>query len=487
MTRAMESPLPTPEAIREQVKRMVAGATFSGARRAIRILTWVVEETLAGRAAAIKEYTVGADALGRGARFDPRTDATARVEAHRLRTRIDLYYAREGSADPVRICLPRGSYVPEFAASAPPASATAPQRRVIGWPAAVAAALLAVAAGTALYLWWPPAGGADVLRVDGRQTDNEEAQRLYSQGVYFLRKPTQQGIESAIDYFRKAIAKDPQFALAHVKLANCYILKSVDDGPGLVMKQAKDLVDRAIHIDGNLAEAHALQGFITWIHDLDRVAAERALETAIELGPDSPEVHYAWARLLADTGRFDDALSHARETTLRDPLSPYNRKRMAYVLYLAGRHDEAIAAYRDLIELEPDFLQTQRELGLVYQEKSMFEEALEQFRRVQAMPGLYIPKLIRADIAQLLAVSGNHAEAEQILDELLQEAKTGFVSPYDIAVIYAGLGRHDEALAWLNRALEARPFWLSLIKVDPRLNALRSDPRFGELLRQLRL
>ncbi len=421
---------------------------------------------------------------GGGRYFDPRKDATARVEAHRLRARIDLYYAKEGAADPVRITLPKGSYVPVFAAYAPASApaATVLRRSSRYWRSAVAAGVVAIAIGTALYGWRSPA-----VSPASHYTENEEAQRLYSQGVYFLRKPTRQGIDSAIDYLSKAIAKDPRFALAQVKLANCYILKSVEAGPDPLMRRARDLIDRAISIDNTLAEAYALKGFIAWIYDLDSAAAEHALQTAMALDPESAEAHYAWARVLADTGRFDAALAQARETTRGSPLSPYNRKRVPYVLYLAGRYDEAIAEYRDLIELEPDFIQTQRELGLAYQQKSMFEEALTQFRRVESLPGLYAPTMAQADIAQLLAVSGNSREAEQILDELLLQAKSEFVSPYDIAVIYSGLGRRDEAFAWLGRAVEQRPFWLSLIKVDPRLEILRADPRFVEVLRQLRL
>jgi tetratricopeptide (TPR) repeat protein len=484
MSHTMESACPTHEAIRAQVQLMVTSATFTGARRAIRLLSWVVNETLAGRAAGIKDFTVGADGLGRGAGFDPRKDATARVEAHRLRTRIDLYYAKEGAADPVRIMLPKGSYVPVFSAGvATGAAVPATERRRSGnWRSAVVAGMVAIIIGAVLYAWWPST--APRAR---HYTEDEEAQRLYSQGVYFLRKPTRQGIDNAIDYLSKAIAKDPGFALARVKLANCYILKSVETGPDPLMRQARDLVDRAIGIDNTLAEAYALRGFIAWIYDLDAAAAERALQTAFDLDPESAEVHYVWARVQADTGHFDAALSHARETTRGSPLSPYNRKRVPYVLYLAGRNDEAIAGYLDLIELEPDFIQTQRELGLAYQQKSMFDEALAQFRRVETLPGLYAPTMARADIAQLLAVSGNASEAQRILDELLLQEKSAYVSSYDIAVIYTALGKPDEAFAWLDRAVEQRPFWLSLIKVDPRLGILRADPRFTLLLRRLRL
>ncbi len=478
----MESPLPTHDAIRAQVQSMVASTTFSGAQRAIRLLSWVVGETLAGRAAGIKDYTVGAEGLGRGPGFDPRMDATARVEAHRLRTRIALYYANEGATAPVRISLPKGSYVPVFAAHAPaPIPATAPLPRSMDRRLAIAG-IGAVTVAASLYAWRPWSTGSS-----SHYTLNEEARRLYEQGVYKLGKPDKKKINAAIDDFLKAVRLDPRFALAHVKLANCYILKSTEAGPDPLMMQAKERVDRAIGIDGNLAEAYALKGFIAWIHDLDSAAAKRALEAADAIDPDSTEAHYTWARVLADTGHFVDALSHARETKQGDPLSAHNRKRVPYVLYLAGNYKEAIVAYLDLIELESDFIQAQRELGLVYQEMGMFKEALERFRRVETLPEHYAPTMIKADIAQLHAVSGNHKEAERMLAELLQQTKTAFVSPYDIAVIHAGLHRRDSAFVWLEKAVEVRPFWLSLIKVDPRLAILRADPRFAALLRKLRL
>ena len=463
---------------------MLASATFQGAHRAIRLLDWLVAETLAGREARIKEFTVGVDALGRGDSFDPRQDATARVEAHRLRTRIDLYYAKEGMADPVRISLPRGSYVPRFAAVESSFVAPAKTARA-HWMIAAGIAALAIVGATALNARW--FSGDEPARARVHHEPSAEAQRLYSQGIYYLRKPTREGIDRAIGYLGRAMAVDPGFAQAYVKLANAFILKGVDAGPAGWMPSAEALVRRAIDLDGNLAEAHALQGFIAWVYRLDRVAAERALAAALALDPESIEAHYAWARLLADTGHPEPALVHARHVTRNSPLSPYDRKREAYVLLLARRYDEAIAAYRDLIELEPDFMQTQRELGLAYEEKGQFAEALAQFRRVEGSTGLYAAAMIRADIARSLALSGARGEATAMLASLVREAGKGYVSSYDIATVYAGLGMRDDAIHWLDRATRERPFWLSLIKVDPRLDDLRADPRFEALQRQLRL
>jgi TolB-like protein/tetratricopeptide (TPR) repeat protein len=606
----MESRTLSSEAIRAQLARIVSSTTFGGAQRPIRLLEFLVEQTLSGQAADLKEFTVGADGLGRGAAFDPRTDSIARVEASRLRNRLDVYYAREGLSDPVRIALPRGGYVPVFEPrSADVAPHAAPLRRrpmVVG-----AAALLAILGGIGLYatlrsappprslavlpfhadpeaeyladglaedlinnlsrlpslrvtarsiafsfkgkavdpiqigrqlnvgavvtgrvalhegtldvqvemvdaatgrqVWGeryerPPSdilavqeaigvriagnlihglSGDEQRQVTKRYTDDPEAYRLYLQGLFFSSKPTRQGIQSAIEYYGQAIAKDPQFALAYVNLATCYELRSAEEGPGTWLQEAKDAVTQAIRIDDSLAEAHAELGFLKWIHDLDRPGAEAELQLALELDPRSATAHYDYSRVLAETGRFEQALVEAHRAIDLDPLSIQIRKRLPYVLLLARRYDEAMAEYQKLIELAPDFVQSQRELGLVYEQKGMFDEALRQFQLVSAMPENYAATMARADIGHLYAVSGHHADARRILAELVSKADHSYVSAYDIAVIHAGLNEPGPAYAWLAKAIEQRPFFIGWLNVDPRLDGLRKDSRFRELTKAL--
>ncbi len=598
------------EAIRAQLARIVASATFRGAQRPIRLLQYIVEQTLSGQAATLKEFTVGMDALGRGASFDPRSDAIARVEASRLRNRLDLYYAKEGVSDLVCIALPRGGYVPTFEPrSIEVVPRAAPARR---WqPIVGAAALLAIMAAIGLYLVLksapPPQSvvvlpfladpqteyladglaenlinnlsrlprlrvtarsiaftfkgkamdpvrigrqlnvgavvtgrvalhegmlnvqvemvdattgrqiwgeryerkAADILAVQEavgvqiadnlirklsgdeqkqltkRYTDSPEAYQLYLQGLFLSSKPTRQGILSAIGYYTQAIAIDPKFARAYVNLATCYELRSAEEGPGTWLQEAKNAVLQALRIDDTLAEAHAELGFLKWIHDLDSIGAERELKLALELDPRSATAHFNYSRVLAENSRFEQALAEASEAIALDPLSMQIRKRLPYVLFLARRYDEAMAEYQKLIELAPDFVQAQRELGLVYEQKGMFAQARRQFELMGTMPENYATTMAQADIGHLQAVSGQHAGARKILTELVSKSGRGYVSAYDIAVIHAGLNDSGPAFAWLARAVEQRPFFIGWLNVDPRLDGLRKDSRFGELLKTL--
>jgi TolB-like protein/Flp pilus assembly protein TadD len=609
--RHLEATTLSNEAVRAQLGRIVASATFHGAQRAIRLLGYLVEQTLLGQAAALKEFTVGVDALGRGAAFDPRTDSIARVEASRLRNRLDLYYAKEGMSDPVRIWLPRGGYVPVFE---PRAIDVAPRTASIRrWQLVIGiAALLAIIAGIGIYSALKPTpppqsvvvipfhtdpqteyladglaenlinnlsrlprlrvtarsiaftfkdkttdpmqigrqlnvgavvtgrvashegmlevqvemvdaatgrqiwgeryerqssgilavqeaigvqiadnlirnlSGDEQRQLTKRYTDNPEAYQLYLQGLFFSSKPTRKGIQSAIEYYTQAIAKDPQFARAYVNLATCYELRSAEEGPGTWLQEAKNAVTRAVRIDDSLAEAHAELGFLKWIHDLDATGAESELQHALELDPRSATAHFNYSRVLAETGRFEQALMEASRAIALDPLSIQIRKRLPYVLFLARRYDEAMVEYQKLIELAPDFVQSQRELGLVYEQKGMFDKALRQFQLTNAMPENYAGTMARADIGHLYAVSGQRENARSILAELVGKADHSYVSAYDIAVIHAGLNEPGPAFTWLARAIEQRPFFIGWLNVDPRLDGLRKDSRFGELLKSLK-
>jgi TolB-like protein/DNA-binding winged helix-turn-helix (wHTH) protein/Tfp pilus assembly protein PilF len=317
-----------------------------------------------------------------------------------------------------------------------------------------------------------------------RYTDNAEVYQLYLQGRYLFSKPTRQGLERAIDYFQQAIARDPNYALAYTDMANCYAIVSAEAGPGKLAAQAREAALRAVAIDPNLAEAHAALSFIRWVCDLDWQGAESSAQQALRLNPNSAEAHYTYARLLADAGRFDEAEAQALSSIKLDPLSIQTRKRLPYIHFLARRYDEAIAEYTKLVDIAPDFVPAQRELGLAFEQTHRYAEALRQLEKTAAMPENHAPTMVRADIAHLYAVWGKRAEARQVLTGLLKKSEQSYVSSYDIAVIYAGLGETEPAFAWLEKAIEQRPFWLCWLKLDPRLDSLRSDSRFSDLLRR---
>jgi TolB-like protein/DNA-binding winged helix-turn-helix (wHTH) protein/Tfp pilus assembly protein PilF len=329
--------------------------------------------------------------------------------------------------------------------------------------------------------------GAEQSQLAKRYTDNAEVYQLYLQGRYLFSKPTKQGLEKAIDYFQQAIAKDPNYALAYTDMANCYTLLGADAGPAKLTPQAKAAALRALEIDPNLAEAYAALSFIKWVCELDWTGAESAAQEALKLNPNSAEAHYTYARLLADAGRFEQAQAHAMISIQLDPLSIQTRKRVPYIHFLARRYDEAIAEYTKLVDIAPDFFPAIRELGLAYEQRGMYAEALRQFQKAAEMPENYAPTMLRADLGHLYAVWGKHTEAQQVLEELLRKSEQSYVSAYDIAVIYAGLGETDQAFRWLDKAIDQRPFWLCWLKLDPRLDWLRRDERFRGLLERIKL
>ncbi|HZS09566.1 MAG TPA: tetratricopeptide repeat protein [Blastocatellia bacterium] len=327
--------------------------------------------------------------------------------------------------------------------------------------------------------------GEEQRQLARRYTDNAEVYQLYLLGLYLYDKKTEGGIRKAVDYFQQAVAKDPNYAPAYTGLANCYVTLSAEQEPAKLLPQAGAAVTRALEIDHNLAEAHAALGWIRWVYGLDRAGAESELEQALKLNPNSADARYRYARVLADTGRFEEAQAQARKAIELDPLSIQYRKGVPYILYLSRRYDEAIAEYRKLIEIAPDFVQTQRELGLAYEQKGMYGEALSQLQKAFEMPENHGPTMTRADIGHLYAVWGRRAEAGQVLEELIRKSEQSYVSAYDVAVIYAGLGETEQAFAWLDKAVEQRPFWLCWLKLDPRLDGLRQDPRFRSLLQRI--
>jgi len=329
--------------------------------------------------------------------------------------------------------------------------------------------------------------GEEQRQLAKRYTENAEVYQLYLQGLYLRSKPTEEGIRKAIDYFQQAIAKDPNYAPAYPILADCYLLLRAEQGSAMLLPLARAAALKAVEIDPDIAEAHTALGMIKWIYDLDWAGAEGEIEQALKINPNSGDAHSRYSRLLADMGRFDEAMTQARQAVTLDPLSIIYRKSEPLIHYLSRHYDKAIAGYIKLIEIAPGFHQTQRELGLAYEQKGMYEEAYSQLKKTFEMPENYGRTMVRADIGHLYAVWGKRAEAQQVLAELLKKSEQSYVSAYDIAVIYTGLGDTEQAFRWLDKAVEQRSYWIFWLKVDPRLDGLRTDPRFRDLLRRIGL
>jgi TolB-like protein/DNA-binding winged helix-turn-helix (wHTH) protein/Tfp pilus assembly protein PilF len=316
-------------------------------------------------------------------------------------------------------------------------------------------------------------------------TTNPPAYEAYLRGRQAWNRRTPASFEKALRYFQQAIALDPQYAAAHAGLADTYGLLCAYAyavvPPREAMPRAREAARRAIALDETLAEAQASLGWVSFVYEWDWAAAESALRRAIALNPSYATGHLWYSRLLAARGRLDESLAEARLANELDPLSPMHGTRIGSHLYLARRFDEAVAAHRRTIELEPEFGVAHLELGLTHLARGAPEEASAALRRARELLGESTMPL--AFLGRALAESGRQAEARQVLAELQALSRARFVPAFNIAVVQLGLGQRDAAVASLRRACEERFYSMVFLKVDPVFDAVRADPAFGELVR----
>jgi eukaryotic-like serine/threonine-protein kinase len=326
------------------------------------------------------------------------------------------------------------------------------------------------------------ASGGDGAAPAKRPTEDEEAYQLYVAGRYFSTRRTAEGLRQAIERLEHAVERDPRFALAHAELADCYALLNwyAEPPPDDAWGRAKRAALRAVEADDTLAEAHASLGFIMSYYDRDGEGAERELRRAIELKPGNPVAHRWYAFNLSAMGRHEEALAEIRKAQELSPRSPVIATGVANVLFFAQRFDEAIEQCKRALELDPGSLSTHIVLRWSYERKGMCHEALAVNEQERAFAG--DTPTTRAKHAHVLAACGRAADAREILHDLIGRREEQWVTAYEIAVVYTLLGERDEALKWLAQAEREHAVGLTYIRVDPRLDALRTDPRFQELV-----
>ncbi|MFI5111808.1 MAG: protein kinase [Terriglobales bacterium] len=329
--------------------------------------------------------------------------------------------------------------------------------------------------------------GEDQQKLTKGSTANPEAYQLYLKGNYYTSKYTKDGFRKSIDYFNQAIALDPNYGLAYNGLAFSYI--NSEDWympPNEAVPKARDAAKRALAIDETIADAHLSLALIAHWYEWDWATAEREFKRAIELKPDDPRPHGFYAWYLAPMGRNDQAIAEAKRAQQLDPVSPEANFFLGSVLVFTRQFDQAIEQLRSGIELDPTYWFGHYFLGRAYEQKGRLPEAVAEFQRALELEKDNAENW--ANLAHAYALSGKRAEAQKIIDHLKELSAHSYVAPYNIAAIYAGLGEKDQAFAWLDRAYADRSGFLAFyFTTDTRLDNLRSDPRFAELLRRVGL
>lgn len=317
-----------------------------------------------------------------------------------------------------------------------------------------------------------------------RPTENVEAYQLYMKGRYHALNLTRAETDKGIAYFQQAIELDPNYALAYVGLARTYLPMALTSGvPSWeVMPKAKAAALRAVEIDETLAEAHTALGYTIFWYDWDWQAAETEYLRALELNPNNAEAHFGYAHLLSNTARHEQALAEIKLSRELDPVSLVTNALEGQILFFAGRPDEALDRLNKTIDLNPNFWLSHLFISAIYTEKGMFAEAIAAAKNAGELSGNSQSNAYRA---YALAKWGKQTEARAILDELSKLATTNYVPPYNFAVIYNGLGESGKALDYLEKGFVEKDVRMAFLKVEPKWNNLRNEPRFIELIRRM--
>jgi len=328
--------------------------------------------------------------------------------------------------------------------------------------------------------------GEEKTRLARPSTMNPEAYQLYLKGRYYWNKRTRESEKKGLECFEHAINLEPDYALAYVGLADSYSVLSQSGAlsPNEVMPKAKAAALKALKIDDTLAEAHASMALIDELYDWDWKDAESEFKRAIELNPNYATSHHWYAMYLSAMGKHDDAVAEIRKAEALDPISLITNTNEGWILFSARRYDQAIQKLQATIEMDPNFANAHYKLALVYEVKGMYKEAMEENLKSEALSGTNTRAVERLRAAY--ETSGWNGFCREKLQQV-EDSSRVYLSPRDVVLTYVQLGDKEQTFKWLEEAYKERTEPLLYLRVDPRLDPLRSDPRFEGLLRRVNL
>ena len=328
-----------------------------------------------------------------------------------------------------------------------------------------------------------PSGSAQAT--EHRDRDLAEAHQAYLRGRYFWNQRTGEAMKRAIEYFRWATEKDSAYAPAHVGLAESYIALTSWGAvhPREAIAIARESAQNALAIDSSNAEAHVVMAWSRIVIDSDWEAAEREFQTAIDLNPSNPLAYHWYAYFLMAQGSVCRSLDMNRRALDVDPLSvPVNGLR-GWLLYCAGRYEDAAAQLKRTCELEVNHPMSHGYLSMVFEQLGRHEDSINEAKQCSVLSnGMPITRML---VARAYAVAGYREHAIDTLGELERMAGKTYLCSYYMALIYASLDRVEDTFAWLNRGCEDSEVWTVFAAIDPRLEHLRSDRRFAELMERI--
>jgi serine/threonine-protein kinase len=329
----------------------------------------------------------------------------------------------------------------------------------------------------------------DKRRLAKRHTEEPEAHRAYLKGRHvWNRWKTPEGMRTALGFFERALEIDPLYSLAFAGVADSYSMlgnvKAVP--PGEAYPKAKTAAQQGLAIDDTVAELHTSLAFVHRFWDWDWDAAEVGFKRAIELNPGYATAYRWYGQLLGGLGRHDESIAISTRALELDPLSLIIMGALGDMYFYARRYDEAIALYERSIEIDAEFLPGHTDLARAYELTGRYQDAIAEFETAAALAPKGPPEP-SSGLAHVYAQMGEHEKAREILGQLIAMRSRRYVSPYGIASIYSCLGEVDKAFQWLETAYSEHDQTLVWVKVHPRLDPLRSDPRYEAFLRRMNL
>lgn len=318
-----------------------------------------------------------------------------------------------------------------------------------------------------------------------RYTDNTEAYELYLKGRHFWKQRNEESLKSAIRHFEMALEKDPDYALAWAGVADAYGLMGefTNISRRELFPKQMAAVNKALDIDSRLGEAHISLAISLMLNEWDWKNSEKEFQLGIELNPNYATGHHWYAELLMFVGRTEEAF---REITLGvglDPVSLGILKDKGIFYYYNRQYEPAVNMAMMTLELDPNFVPSYRLLSLAYQGMGLFDEAIAENQRWGALTG----NKVKTDVAlaQIYAAAGRKEDAVKIIDEVESGEVLGGNDHRGMAMVYASLGENDMAIKWLEKSFDKHEESLCSLKIDPKMDPLRSDPRFSILLKKI--
>ena len=316
-----------------------------------------------------------------------------------------------------------------------------------------------------------------------RGTENVEAYRFYLQGRYHALKLTPPEIRQGIAFYQQAIAADPTYALAYAGMAQAFAALPItsDVNPNEAFPQAKAAAEKALEIDADLAEAQIVLGTVEFWFDRNWKDAETELKKAIASNPNNADAHRFYAVLLTSLGRGEESINEIEIARKLDPLSLIINALKAQSFFYAERDAEAIEQANKTLEIEPNFWIAHIMLARIYIRQNRFDEAINEAKKAEQFSGGNSEAVSLE--AYALAKSGRRDESFELLEDLKSNGR--YVPSYNLAMIYNGLDNREETLTNLEKAFAEKDARLILLKVEPKWNNLRNEPRFIELMRRM--